>query len=330
MKIILCDHDNYFVNRLAEMLKKRMQAEVNICDIAVIPEMIENNIADVYIIPESIGIKNNLLNIIYITEDKNSKCVYKYMTVTEWIKKVESVYSYSHMYNISNVEISRNKIIAFCSMGGGMGNTTLALSTASHLAHSGRKILYIDLKNIVAPKGIELKSSEISIEKLLGDYKSRTGNMYQILSTVPEDKRGFKYISNFELNMESGYFQPKEVNELLCVILNSKMFDQIIIDCRVESEIFREIMTQEKITIGMVTDGNNISNNKLIKVMNYISKYRRISTDNIKIIYNKFAGAPNVASNVEAYVIGGVSRIQDENTALNKISSMDFMDRLSC
>ena len=49
-----------------------------------------------------------------------------------------------------------------------------------------------------------------------------------------------------------------------------------------------------------------------------------------KIIYNKFAGAPNVVSNVETYVIGGVSRIQDENTALNKISSMDFMDRLSC
>lgn len=185
-----------------------------------------------------------------------------------------------------------NRVIAFVSLGSGMGSSTAATALAIREINSGKNILHINLK------------------AFSGRYYAKETNQYRYINiSDPSKIESIKYIED---------------------ISDGGSRDYVIFDIDFSNISFMKRIIQESYRVCFVLDGTAESMFKYQKVKDFFEKENIGIENKTRIIYNKFKNNLNIPKDLETIVAGGLSyRDEDDSIKISNImAKMPFLDRI--
>lgn len=334
MRIAIYDYDRYFSDRICNVMNKKYGS------LAKWTALNENQLinikedkSDVILLP--LEMKNDMYNdneaIIYFSEKKiDGICnwTYKYQTASSLNEAISQIYKAKSLYRTDEV-LENCKLISFISLGGGMGNSTMATGASQYYAREGKKVLYLNLKTLGGTGYFDIEGSA-SIYQIVQDISKKQGNLNRLVEGIRIDPSG--------IFVAEGNVDPEKYSEILscdflkilCLVQKIGKFDNIIIDAEIShTETFNAIIKNSD-SICFILDGSELGNKKFQWVLPYLSNIDNLVQNKIRIIFNKYRIMPKVRKEMEASVIGGLGYVEGSSykDVLAKIHNMNLWARL--
>lgn len=122
------------------------------------------------------------------------------------------------------------RTLAFYSPAGGAGVTTTAVACAKRLAAAGKRTLYLDLQNVSSSEAFFGASELKGISELFAKLSAGINMTAKVQSLLQTDPSGLFYIGGFDNMVDFEEVGPEDVNALLDLLVESGLFDVIVID----------------------------------------------------------------------------------------------------
>lgn len=357
MKIAIYDNDEYYINKVKNIMNEIYKDEIFITLIKkdVIQGEVNGNNYDIIVLPEEYKTmyEGRDRKILYFSKDQsvseinklykfsdaetmynkmlkfyeNMESLEKILThnVVEEVKqeKISEVKNEKVTDNASKVNVNAH-IISFVSLGGGMGNSTVAAGAASYFSHIGKRVVYINLKPFGGNGVFEINES-LSIKDFID-----SGSIREAISRLGRDESGVSIISNTYNMEELGEISVNDWNNLILYLSEVGQYEVIVFDMSmIETDKLWNILINSN-RIGCVLNESNSGRSKLDGFLQYLNNKAPEYIDRVSVIFNKFKSMPKIDEKIEKNVIGGVGYVETENTrdVINKLKNMKFLEAL--
>ena len=242
IRIVIADTDEHYILPLQLKFIKEYFSKINL-EIITQKDYFDQLFStpqkiDVLILSEnlySVTIhKHDIKKIFVMTEQQQSKDyrsdviqIYKYTNIKEIFNKIMSYSDES----IVSPPLSKKgcQIILVDSASGGVGKTTVALGLSTCLAHSYKRVLYINVSHLQMPSPLLDKTEFISSLDLYAKLKLADFNRYEILKSYIKDI-GFHYIPLFRSSLLSLGINYSIYQEIVLSAARSQDYDYIVVD----------------------------------------------------------------------------------------------------
>lgn len=237
MNLIIADTDQEYVKRLKDYILNKYQDQYTIeliYDKYQLKDKIKQEKYHVLLLTPNLydpdmNIKNIGLPIILVDEeaslpypDKFKKSINKYTRITSLMQYVDEEYK----------EMERNRPIVYgvYSPAGGVGKTTIALSTAIAYAQAGKKVLYFNLEDLDSTPMFFDKAEVLSpAESILNLAKDSYEQM--LAKRIGQDRRtGVMYFTREIQTLDPYAISAEEVGHMIETLIESGMINIVVMD----------------------------------------------------------------------------------------------------
>ena len=197
-------------------------------------------------------------------------------------------------------------MLAFFGASGGVGTTTAAICCAEALAFAGKSVLYLNLEqNGVSGSYLSGEGTMTMTDVLYavkskyvetGDadaVKARKANLgLKFSSIVRRDESGVYFFEPFAVLLDALSLKKDDILEIVKVLTESGIYEHIVLDLGSYLDGWRKELLSDSERIFIVSSGTEISNSKLLRLINAIEiedsqKDTRVLSK-VNIFYNRF------------------------------------------
>lgn len=291
---------------------------------------------DMKIIPKRCGFAY-LVDSMDVETVNNQRAICKFQRVDLIYKQILSIYS-ENAGNVSGLKLGDDtaKIIAFESVSGGCGGSTVAAACALYFAKKGKKTLYLNLEKFGSADSFFSADGQFDMSDIIYALKSKKANLaIKLESCVKQDPHGVYFYSQSKVALDMFEMNSDDIIKLISEIKLTGSYDIIIIDLdfSIEKEALKILrQTHSLIWVG---DGSEISNMKLYRAFTALSIIEQNAdaplTSRMSIIYNKFSNKTcKTLDDIGVKIIGGNPRFEHATTSmvLEQIASKDMFDKI--
>lgn len=273
-----------------------------------------------------------------VVTHKGKTAICKFQPVEQIYKQILKLCS-DHMEEVlKKYSVGNCRMIAFLSVSGGTGASSLAASAAINLASNGKKVLYLNLERL----GFDVfftGDGRYDLGDVFKALQSKSVNIQMMLeSCVKQDKSGVYFFSKpaqalYTVEMFERY--PALLSKMLLELMSCGKYETVILDANFGLEAEDLELLDMASRIIWVGDGSETSNSKLVsayKAVEAIEENREISLLNrIGVIYNKFSKKTcQTVDNIDLQRISGISRYEHltSKNVVESLSKLDFYSKL--
>ncbi len=197
-------------------------------------------------------------------------------------------------------------MLALFGASGGVGTTTAAICCAEALAMAGKTVLYLNLEQNGVTDDYLYGEGTMTMTDVLyavkskyvetGDadaVKARKANLgLKFNSIVRQDESQVYFFEPFAVLLDAMSMKQDDILEIVRVLMESGIYEHIVLDLGSYLDGWRKTLMNESERIFIVSSGTNISNSKLLRLINAIEiedsqKDTRVLSK-VNIFYNRF------------------------------------------
>lgn len=273
-----------------------------------------------------------------IDMENDQRAIFKFQKVDLIYKQILSVYS-EKAGSISGLKFGEDsaKIIAFTSVSGGAGSSTMAAAAAIRFASQGKKTLYLNIEKIGTSDLFFFSEGQFDMSDIVYALKSKKANLaLKLESCVKQDRSGVYFYSQPKIALDMLEMNSEEIIELISELKVTGSYDYIILDMDFGMDQDMLAIYRQAQAIVWVVEGTEISNAKVFNAYTALATMEQntdpVLINRICLIYNKFSnktgkvlkeGVPKVIGGAPWYVQASIGQI------LEQISKLDVFDKLA-
>lgn len=267
---------------------------------------------------------------------KGRKAICRFQTVDLFYKQILNIYSERQEEIIRHYSVGNCKTVAFLSVSGGTGASSLAAAAAINFALQGKKVLYLNIEKLGSSDVFFSGEGPFCMSDVIFALQSKNANLsLKLESCVKQDKSGVYFFSQAKSSLDMLEMSSEHHMKLLLELMNSGRYDVIILDADfcLDSESLDLFEKASKIV--WVADGSETSNSKLLRAyeaLQVIEQNKEITlSGRIGIIYNKFSNKTcKTLNNLELKSIAGIPRYEHltAKKVVESLSKLDFYSKL--
>ncbi len=233
-------------------------------------------------------------------KEKFKRKINKYTRITKLMEYLE--------YEYEEMEKNRPLIYTVYSPAGGVGKTTIALSTALAYAKIGRQVLYINLEDIDSTP-MYFDEQNQSLDEQLTEVL-QTSPRTLLLNRVVKDKfTGIRYLRRDEDILDTSSLRADEIVHTIQSAMDSELVNIVIVDTNSNINLLNKTLFEESNYILMVVNEKKESTYKL----NSLIASRYIDTDlqeKVRLVTN-FGARYNINNRIQN--VGSINKIENNN-----------------
>ena len=267
----------------------------------------------------------------------DERAICKFQKVDLIYKQILSIYS-ENAGNIAGLKIGDDtaKIIAFESVSGGCGGSTMAAACALHFAAQGKKTLYLNLEKFGSADTFFSSEGQFDMSDIIYALKSKKANLaLKLESCVKQDPRGVFFYSQSKLALDMLELSTDDILRLISEIKLMGSYNIIVLDLdfSIGAEMLK-ILHQSHAVV-WVGDGSEISNSKLFRAYTALSIIEQDSDapllNRTSIIYNKFSNKTcKTLDDLGIKIVGGNPRFEHATTSMvvGQLAPKEMFDKI--
>lgn len=291
-------------------------------DVAKLP----NRCAFAYLV-DSMGIES--LN------DQMAIC--KFQRGDQFYKQIYSVYA-EKASAITGYKVGDDScnVIAFSSVSGGVGSSTMAAACAVRMAAQEKKVLYLNLEKFGCPENYFSGQGQMDMSDVIYALKNRKTNLpMKLESCVRQDPRGVYFYAGTKNALDMMELTTDEILRLLSELKLMGNYDLIVLD--VDFAITKDMLKIYRQTqaIVLVGDGSQVSNDKTERAFAALSileqKEDMPLTKRMCFVYNKVSSRNAHEINASGMkMLGGAQKYEnaDTNVIVGELAQKDLFDKI--
>ncbi|MGN0316835.1 MAG: chromosome partitioning protein ParA [Lachnospira sp.] len=350
IKLAILEKDTSYLKRIISVFSTKYSEKFEIysftdssvalstLDIAKIDVFLANDSFEIDInnIPKRCGFAY-LVDSMDVETVNNHNAICKFQKVDLIYKQILSIYS-ENTGSVAGLKIGDDtaKVIAFESVSGGCGASTMAAACALHFAAQGKKTLYLNFEKFGSSDSFFSADGQFDMSDVIYALKSKKANLaLKLESFVKQDPRGVYFYSQSKIALDMMELSIDDIIRLITELKLTGSYNVIIIDMdfSIEENIFK--MLEQTQAIVWVGDGSEISNNKLYRAYTSLSTMeQKIDvplTNRLVLIYNKFSNKTcKTLDDIGIRNIGGNPRFDHATSAmvLEQVAQKDMFDKI--
>ncbi|MGN0488116.1 MAG: chromosome partitioning protein ParA [Ruminococcus sp.] len=350
IKLAILEKDQSYLKRIISVFSTKYSEKFEIysftdssvalstLDIAKIDVFLANDSFEIDInnIPKRCGFAY-LVDSMDVETVNNHNAICKFQKVDLIYKQILSIYS-ENTGSVAGLKIGDDtaKVIAFESVSGGCGTSTMAAACALHFAAQGKKTLYLNFEKFGSSDSFFSADGQFDMSDVIYALKSKKANLaLKLESFVKQDPRGVYFYSQSKIALDMMELSIDDIIRLITELKLTGSYNVIIIDMdfSIEENIFK--MLEQTQAIVWVGDGSEISNNKLYRAYTSLSTMeQKIDvplTNRLVLIYNKFSNKTcKTLDDIGIRNIGGNPRFDHATSAmvLEQVAQKDMFDKI--
>ena len=267
----------------------------------------------------------------------NQRAIAKFQKVDLIYKQVLSIYS-EQASNLSRMVFGDDstKIVAFQSVSGGCGASTMAAACALRFASKGKKTLYLSLETCGSAEFFFHGEGQFSMSDVVFALKSRKTNLaLKLESCVKQDPRGVYFYSPAKVALDMLELKQEDILRMITELKITGSYDVIILDLPFSLQKNDLAILEKAQRIAWVGDGSMIANAKFTSAYNAL-KLLGANSDaplysRICCVYNKFGSKTSTTlGDLDVKTIGGAPRYEQATSDMivAQLSQMGMLDEL--
>ncbi len=267
----------------------------------------------------------------------DQRVICKYQKVDLIYKQILSIYA-EKAGSISGLKLDgeNTRIVAFNSVSGGTGASTVAASYSVYLASKGKKVLYLNLEKFGTSDAFFSGEGQFNMSDIIFALKSKKTNMsLKLESCVRQDISGVHFYSHSPLALDMLELNCEEMVRLVSELKLMGSYDYLVID----SDFSLDKQTRNFLSMAhfiiWVGDGSEISNEKITRAYEALAILENNADapiiNRIMLIYNKFSNKTGKSiGDIGLKSIGGAPRYEHATTAqvIEQLSKKEMFDKI--
>lgn len=265
------------------------------------------------------------------------RAICKFQKVDLIYKQILSIYS-EKAGSISGLKLDdeSTKVVAFNSVSGGVGASSVAAAYAIYLATNGKRTLYLNLEKFGSSDVFFSEEGQFSMSDIIFALKSKKANLaLKLESCVRQDPKGVYFYSQPKIALDMLELSCDEVMRLISELKLTGSYDYIVVDSDFSIDADSRKMLNLAHVIVWVGDGSEISNSKIERAYTALSTLEKNSdsplTSRIALIYNKFSNKTGKSiGDIGIRSIGGAPRYEHATTAqvIEQLLKKDMLSKI--
>ena len=318
IRIAILDKDQNYLNRLSEALGGKYPNKFQIysfTDKNIAVDNLKNLKIDVLITDESFELDfssiSQKMGFAYLVEAndlesyKGQKVICKYQKIDTIYKEILNIYAETVDGSASfRTDGGQSTVVVFASPIGGVGTSSCAAACAKHIAKKNQNVLYLSLELFSSSDIFFSGEGKYNMSDIIYALKSRMSNLQlKLESCVKHDESGVCFYSQPKVALDMREIDVSDINKLIDELRQNSSYEYIIIDIDFGlDDVAIQVMEKSSVTV-LISDGTDLSNNKLLRAMDsigLIEQSKNINiTNKISILYNKFSNKSGKTINNE-------------------------------
>lgn len=225
------------------------------------------------------------------------------------------------------LEEERRTIIAFISLGDGYGNSTVAAGTVKYLAAKGDKVLYSNIHPFGTNGVFNVQNELTNINTVIGEIKQGK-TLDSLNGEIGSSAENISVLCNTQNLYNVVNITDEDMSALFNQIRNGSEYKDLVIDTGILFNNCAKTVIEEADKLCVVLDGSDESNRRFNILMDYIRSINAEAVNKVRIIFNKYKSMPEIQTELEDAVVGGISYIEGANIfeVVDKIKNMNFLE----
>lgn len=350
IKLAILDKDTSYLNRIVAVFGTKYADKFEIysftdpdiamanLDTARIDVLVASNVfeIDTKKIPKRCGFAY-FVESLEIETFNDEKAICKFQKADLIYKQILSIYS-ENAGNVSGLKLGDDstRVIAFTSVSGGVGSSSMAAACAVHFASQGKKVLYFNLEKFGSSDVYFSAEGQFDMSDIIFALKSKKTNLsLKLESCVKQDLRGVYFYSQSKLALDMLELNAEEILQLISELKLTGGYDYVILDCDYGMDKDSLSVFRQANSIVWVGDGSEISNTKIFRAYQALATLEQNADspllNRLYLIYNMFSNKTSKAlDDISIKNIGGAPRYEHATTAqvIGQLAAMDMFDKV--
>lgn len=232
-----------------------------------------------------------------INKTDENNYVYKYQTAESILDKIQKhIEDSSPFIYKTPVNCINTKVISVVSPEGGCGKSVLSFFLAAEIAHTGTRVLLLDLQSVSSLSSfIDLEYAKPGLSDIFYYIKGYREDLSSILNKYlcTNSSFGIDYIPPLTNPMDMEELNPEDIEILINELKNLEKFDTIIVDTDSMINIKTSSLMDSSDAVLLVTGSGPIENKKLMvfeAAFNKLYQDKDMLNRNLLYINNNFKG----------------------------------------
>lgn len=346
LAILDCDRD--YQKRLADAFRELYPDEIELYSFTEknsALEAIRTTKIDFFLMNDNFGIDLDLLpprcsfayflDAANIFEFNEQRAVSKYQKTEQIYKQILAIFSEQVDVKL-DIPTGECAVIAFTSVGGGVGSSSEAAACAIHYATRGKRVLYLNLERFGSADMFFSGQGQFDMSDVIFAFRKGRANLpLKLESCVKQDKNGVFFYSAAKNALDMMELTADDTVLLINALKKGDKYDCIILDMdfgitKDKMQIFKQV--QALILVG---DGSAVSNLKTERAYYAIETMESDSRDSLVrrlyFIYNRVSSLHGITLNAPSLqVLGGSPRFSGGNSSqiVEQLAKQDLFDKL--
>lgn len=350
IKLAILESDQSYLNRIVTAFNTKYADKFEIysfTDKALALSTLDSNRIDVLVASDAFDIDITALpkrcGFAYFVDApdvdqlNDQRAICKFQKADLIYKQILSIYS-ENSGRVAGLKLGddHTKVIAFSSICGGVGTSSLAAAFAVKVANQGKKVLYLNLEKYGSADVFFSGEGQFDMSDIIFALKSKKANLaLKLESCVKQDHTGVCFYSQTKFALDMMELGNEEITRLISELKLIGVYDYIAVDLDfyLSKDILEILRMMNNIVI--VGDGSDVSNLKIYRAYNALVALEQ-NKDNslltkLVLIYNKFSNKTSkVIDDIEIANIGGAPRYVHATTeqVIEQLSKMSMFDKI--
>lgn len=265
------------------------------------------------------------------------RAICKYQKADLIYKTILSIYA-EKASNVTGVKLidGDTVIIAFTSVGGGAGTSSMAAATALRYAQQNKKTLYLNFEKFGSSDAFFTGEGQFDMSDVIFALKSKKTNLsLKLESCVKQDKRGVYFYSSSKVALDMNELTTEDIQRLISEARTVGAYDYIILDLGFALDNDTMTILRGMHGIVWVGDGSRTSNVKIARAYEALAALEEGSdvslSSRIRLIYNKFSNKTSeILEGIDIKNIGGAPRFEHASAeqVMEELSKMEMLDKI--
>ena len=350
IKLAILESDQSYLKRIVAAFSTRYADKFEIysfTDRAIALSTLESNRIDVLIASDGFDIDVTALpkrcGFAYFVDSPDvdsvneQRAICKFQKVDLIYKQILSIYS-ENSGRAAGLKLGDDhaKIIAFSSVCGGVGTSSLAAAFAVRVAKQGKKALYLNLEKCGSADIFFSGEGQFDMSDIIFALKSKKANLaIKLESCVKKDRTGVCFYSQTKFALDMMELGKEEVVRLISELKLIGVYDYIVVD--LDFSLSKDVLDVLRAMNNIVfaSDGSEVSNLKIYRAYNALCVLEQNKDDSLLsklvLIYNKFSNKTSKAiEGIEILNAGGAPRYEHATTGqvIEQLSNMSMFDKI--
>ena len=228
------------------------------------------------------------------------------------------------------------RIVAFTSVGGGVGASTMAAACALHFAAQGKKVLYLNLEKFGTADQFFDGEGQVDMSDVIFALKSKKASLHiKLKGCVKQDPRGVCFFSKAKHALDMMELNTEEILRLLKEINATGEYDYIVMD--LDFSLSKDQLEVYRQAHGLVLVGNGsaVSNEKTARAFEALTTLEQNAdvplTGRTSFLYNRVSSKNGQTIDAPGLrVLGGAPVYADASMdrLLAQLQALDVFDKI--